>query len=116
MEPPAPRGAGRCDGRGRLLTCLAQRRLTLGASLTWKTLPAAARLYVVVAIVVGTVPLLVALVLDPPRVDATLAAVLLFAGAVASHKLVFVGRPGEGRSHTHQMSTMSLAFPVVLGA
>jgi diguanylate cyclase (GGDEF)-like protein/putative nucleotidyltransferase with HDIG domain len=83
--------------------------------MTWKTLPPAVRLYVATVILVGAVPLFVAIMLDPPQLDAALAAVLLLAGAAASQKLVFVGRPGAGRSRSYQMSTVSLGFPVVLG-
>jgi hypothetical protein len=84
--------------------------------MTWKSLRPAARTYVAAVILLGALPLASALAVRPLRLDGVLAAVMLLAGAAASQKVTLVGRPGEGRSRTHQMSTMSLGFPVVLGA
>lgn len=84
--------------------------------MTWQSLRPSARSYVAAVLLLGAFPLAWALAVRPPRVDGMLLAVMLLAGAAASQKITLVGRPGEGRSRTHQMSTMSLGFPIVLGA
>lgn len=84
--------------------------------MTWKSLPPPARRYVGAVILLGTLALGSRLAARPVYVDGVLAAVMLLAGAAATQKVTLVGRPGEGRSRTHQMSTMSLGFPVVLGS
>jgi len=83
---------------------------------TWKSLRPLARAYVAAVPFFGTVLLATALAARPVRVDLRLAAVMLLAAAVASQKLTLLDRPGEERRRTHQMSTMSLGFPVVLGS
>ena len=84
--------------------------------MTWKSLRPLARAYVAAVPFFGTVLLATALAARPVRVDLRLAAVMLLAAAVASQKLTLLDRPGEERRRTHQMSTMSLGFPVVLGS
>jgi signal transduction histidine kinase len=83
---------------------------------TWKLLPPPARAYVAAVILLDAWLLASALATRPLKVDWVLAGVMLLAGAAASQKLTLLGRPGSGCRRTHQMSTLSLGFPVVLGS
>src|SRR5688500_11631984 len=82
----------------------------------WQCLWLPARAYVAAVILLGALLLAWALSARPLSVNGALAAVMLLAGGAASLKVTLVGRPGAGGSRTHQMSTMSLGFPVVLGS
>jgi signal transduction histidine kinase len=82
----------------------------------WKSLRPLARAYVAAVILLGALPLATVWAARPLPVDPALALVMLLAGAAASQKLALLGRPGAERRRTHQMSTMSLGFPVVLGS
>src|SRR5437764_11976571 len=81
-----------------------------------KALPTAARWYVRAVIGLGTAALLAVLLAAPVSWSPALGAACLIAAVLASQKLILVGTPGEAGSRTHLMSTLSLGFPVVLGA
>jgi signal transduction histidine kinase len=84
--------------------------------MTWKSLRPHLRAYIVAVILLGSIPLKVALSARLLKADGALVVVMLLAGAAASQKLALLGRPREGCRRTDQMSTMSLGFPVVLGS
>jgi diguanylate cyclase (GGDEF)-like protein/putative nucleotidyltransferase with HDIG domain len=81
-----------------------------------RSLPAAAQWYVRSCIGLGTVVLLTSVLTSPVPWSLALALAMLAAAALASQKLVLVGAPGDAGSRTHLMSTLSLGFPMVLGA
>lgn len=84
--------------------------------MAWQSLRPTARAYVAAVILFGLWPVMVAMEARPPAIGPRLVLVMLLAAATASQKLTLLGRRGDGRPRTHQMSTMSLGFPVVLGA